>query len=260
MVLADISGFTKFMKLHTITVAHAKQIIVKLLESIVTTAMPPLKLIEIEGDAVFFYAACYRDESELDQLLAEAKAQIIGFFRSFYQTMLELCELQLCICEACASVKDLRLKVVLHAGKVAVEHIQNFEKLFGFDVILAHRLLKNSVPAKEYILMTDPVYRRLGDFYALQPERRRENYEDIGKVDLVVFYPPAELVGNAGLYAGPARKKFLQRLRWYLRLDVIGLLDVLGIRKLPGRFSNLHIKSGISSLLPHKTRRRKIPA
>src|SRR5574342_1110936 len=125
LVLADISGFTKFMKLHAITVTHAKQIIVKLLESIVSTATPPLKLIEIEGDAVFFYAACYENESELDQHIAAVKTQIIGFFRAFYQTMLELCDLQLCICEACAGVKNLRLKVVLHAGEVAVEHIQS---------------------------------------------------------------------------------------------------------------------------------------
>jgi hypothetical protein len=238
LILADISGFTKFMKLHTITVAHAKQIIVKLLEAIVTTAMPPLKLIEIEGDAVFFYAAGY-EEGELDQLWAAVKTQLLGFFRSFYQTMLDLCELQLCLCEACVSVKNLRLKVVLHAGEVAVERIHSFEKLFGLDVILAHRLLKNSVPAKEYILMTEPVYRRLGDFYALQPEKRRENYEDIGKVDFVVFYPPAEMIGAPANAAAPARAKFLQRLRWYLRLDAIGLLDILGIRKLPGRFLNL---------------------
>jgi len=102
LVLADISGFTKFMKLHAITVTHAKQ--------------------------------------------------IIGFFRSFYQEMLKLCELQLCLCEACVSVKASRLKIVLHAGEVAVERIHSFEKLFGIEVIVAHRLLKNSVPAKEYVL------------------------------------------------------------------------------------------------------------
>lgn len=239
LVLADISGFTSFMKLHAITVTHAKQIIVKLLESIVTTAMPPLKLIEIEGDAVFFYAACYQDETELGQYLAAVKTQIIGFFRAFYQTLFELSDLQLCICDACANVKNLRLKVVLHAGEVAVEHIRSFEKLFGLDVILAHRLLKNSVPSKEYILMTEPVYRRLGDFYALQPEKRRENYADLGKIDCVVFYPTAELIGAPGAAIDPSRGNFLQRLRWYLRLDVIGFLDMLGIRKLPGRFLNL---------------------
>ena len=238
LVLADISGFTQFMKLHAITVTHAKQIIVKLLESIVSTATTPLKLIEIEGDAVFFYAACYENESELDQHIAVVKTQVINFFRSFYQTLLELSGLQLCICEACAGVKNLRLKVVLHAGEVAVEHIQSFEKLFGLDVILAHRLLKNSVPSKEYVLMTEPVYRRLGDFYALQPEKRRENYEDVGKIECMVFYPTAELIG-APAAIKPGRAKFLQRLRWYLRLDAIGFLDMLGIRKLSGRFLNL---------------------
>jgi class 3 adenylate cyclase len=239
LFLADISGFTKFMKLHTITVTHAKQIIVKLLESIIKTAMPPLRLIELEGDAVFFYAACYQDEAELDQHIAAVKTQLIGFFRSFYEEMLKLCELQLCLCEACISVKDLRLKIVLHSGEVAVEHIQSFEKLFGIDVIVAHRLLKNSIPAKEYILITKPVYNRLGDFYALKPEIRNESYDGIGRIDYAVFYPPFELIGVAGLHDEPARPNFWSRLRWYLRLDFAGLMDILGIRKLRGKFIHL---------------------
>jgi class 3 adenylate cyclase len=236
LVLADISGFTKFMKLHTITVTHAKQIIVKLLQAIVATAMPPLKLIELEGDAVFFYAACYQDENELDELIAAVKTQVMAFFRSFYKAISNLCELQLCICEACANARDLRLKIVMHAGEVAVEHIDRFEKLFGLDVIVAHRLLKNSVRTKEYILMTRPVYNRLGDFYNLEPEKRRENYDEIGGVEYFVFYPPAEMIGVSRPPRNNARVDFAKRLRWYLRLDIIGLLDILGIRKLRGNF------------------------
>ena len=242
LVLADISGFTKFMKLHTITVTHAKQIIVKLLESIIQTAMPPLKLIELEGDAVFFYAACYQDEAELDQHVGAVKTQIIGFFNSFYREMLKLCELQLCVCEACVSVKDLRLKIVLHAGEVAVERIQSFEKLFGIDVIVAHRLLKNSIPAKEYILMTTPVHRRLGDFHALKPEKRQENYGDIGTVEYYVYYPSAALIGIDGVHEKPALPPPLVKWRWYLRLDWIGLLDILGLRKLRGKFLHLPVR------------------
>jgi len=238
LVLADISGFTKFMKLHAITVAHAKQIIVKLLEAIIQTAMPPLKLIELEGDAVFFYAACYRDETELDQHIAAVKMQILGFFQSFYREMLKLTELQLCVCEACVSVKDLRLKIVLHAGEVAVEQIQAFEKLFGIDVIVAHRLLKNSIPAKEYILMTTPVQQRLGDFHALTPEKRQENYDDIGKVEYFVYYLPAVLIGIDGMHEQSVPPA-LAKMRWYLRLDWFGLLDIFGIRKLRGKFLHL---------------------
>lgn len=238
LVLADISGFTKFMKLHAITVTHAKQIIVKLLESIIQTAMPPLKLIELEGDAVFFYAACFSDETELDKHIAAVKTQILGFFQAFYREMQKLSQLQLCVCEACVSVKDLRLKIVLHAGEVAVEHIQSFEKLFGLDVIVAHRLLKNSVPAKEYILMTTPVQQRLGAFYGLQPEKRQERYDDIGKIEYFVYYPPATLIGTAGVQEESV-PPVLAKLRWYLRLDWLGVLDIFGVRKLRGKFLHL---------------------
>jgi len=158
--------------------------------------------------------------------------------------MLKLCELQLCVCEACVSVKDLRLKMVLHAGEVAIEHIQSFEKLFGIDVIVAHRLLKNSVPAKEYILMTTPVHQRLGDFHALKPEKRQENYDDIGKIEYFVYYPSAELIGIDGVHEKPAAPRSLSKLRWYLRLDLIGLLDIFGLRKLRGKFFHLPLNPG----------------
>lgn len=239
LLIADISGFTQFMMLHKMTTCHAKQIVVKLLEAIVSAAAPPLKLVELEGDAAFFYAACQHDDSELDQHLAAVKTQILNLFRSFYQTLQHLADLQLCICEACAGTQNLRLKIVMHAGEVAVEQIRSFEKLFGLDVILVHRLLKNSVPSKEYVLMTTSVYSRIGDFYQLQPEIRKENCEGIGKIETAVFYPPAELIGLVEIRKEVAQPKFLDKLGWYLRLDWIGLLDILGIRKLPGKFQHL---------------------
>ncbi len=93
--------------------------------------------------------------------------------------------------------------------------------------------------------MTKPVYNRLDDFYELTPEKGQENYDDIGKVEYAVFYPPAELIGVSHTPEENARVMLSQRLRWYLRLDVIGLLDILGIRKLRGRF--LHLPANLSS-------------
>jgi hypothetical protein len=50
------------------------------------------------------------------------------------------------------------------------------------DVIVLHRLLKNTVPDSEYILLTEPAFRFLmppGDYAA-----HRERYDDIGDVPL----------------------------------------------------------------------------
>jgi hypothetical protein len=167
-------------------------VVVELLRAVISVASRPggtLKLAEVEGDAAFFYAIC-REDDDITAELAAIKKQVIGFFRAFYQTLHRLCVFNPCIRNA----QDLRLKVVIHAGEVALEHIHGFDKLFGMDVILAHRLLKNSVPSPEYVLMTDAAYNWLGDFHQLEPERQAQYCEGIGVVETVVIYLPAQLI------------------------------------------------------------------
>lgn len=189
LVIADISGFTQFMKSHANAGDHAMLVVVELLRAVISAAAPPLKLAEVEGDAAFFYALC-PENGDSKAELAAVKKQVKGFFRSFYQTLHRLCALYPCARNA----RDLRLKVVIHAGEVALEHIHGFDKLFGMDVILAHRLLKNSVPAQEYVLMTESAHNWLGDFYQAQPERQTEYCEGIGVVETVVFYLPPQWI------------------------------------------------------------------
>ena len=52
LLLADIVGYTTFMRLHRINLAHSQDITQRLLEAMVD-AVPSLRLVEIEGDAVF---------------------------------------------------------------------------------------------------------------------------------------------------------------------------------------------------------------
>jgi uncharacterized protein DUF2652 len=54
LFIADIGGDTRFMKLHEMSLAHAQDHIARLLEAVIE-ASPTLKLIELEGDAAFFY-------------------------------------------------------------------------------------------------------------------------------------------------------------------------------------------------------------
>jgi len=189
LVIADISGFTQFMKSHENDANHAMQVVVELLRAVISAAAPPLKLAEVEGDAAFFYAIC-KEDGDATRELAAIKKQVMSFFRSFYQTLHRLSAFNPCARNA----QNLRLKVVIHAGEVALEHIHGFDKLFGMDVILAHRLLKNSVPSPEYVLMTEAAYNWLGDFHQLEPERQTEYCEGIGVVETVVIYPPAQLI------------------------------------------------------------------
>ena len=56
LLLADIRGYTRFMRLHRMNLAHSQDITRRLLEAVVDAA-PELELVEIEGDAAFLYRA-----------------------------------------------------------------------------------------------------------------------------------------------------------------------------------------------------------
>jgi hypothetical protein len=66
----------------------------------------------------------------------------------------------MCSCEACRQIGTLRVKFVAHVGEIATQKIRKRTKLVGIDVIAAHRMLKNSVPVPEYILLSDTMYER----------------------------------------------------------------------------------------------------
>ena len=56
LVIADIGGYTRFMKVHRINLAHAQHIVARLLEAVIDGAGRKLMLAKLEGDAAFFYA------------------------------------------------------------------------------------------------------------------------------------------------------------------------------------------------------------
>jgi len=45
---------------------------------------------------------------------------------------------------------------VVHGGAFDTQEIAGRKELIGFDIVVAHRLLKNSVPMREYALVTTP--------------------------------------------------------------------------------------------------------
>ncbi len=86
-------------------------------------------------------------------------------------------------------VRDLRLKAVLRVGEAVFKKIRQFEELAGEDVIVIHRLLKNFIPAAEYILMTEPFYALVGDPPGMTHSVSVEQYEDLDAVSAHVFRP-----------------------------------------------------------------------
>ncbi|MBI3241659.1 MAG: DUF2652 domain-containing protein [Chloroflexi bacterium] len=191
MVLADISGYTRFMKMHTVSLLHAEAIIAELLEAVIDHTEHPLTLSKLEGDAAFLYAML--DESSDGRAAAqEVVQQVTAFVDAFKAKERALIACNVCACEACNNIGQLKLKAFLHVGQTAIKKIRQFEELGGEDAIVIHRLLKNSIPGKEYIVMTDAFYELSGGLTGQTPEGRTEECEGIGPVPIRVYYPIGE--------------------------------------------------------------------
>ena len=55
-VIADISGYTRFIVSNEKSLAHSQIIIRELISTLIEEIKLPLSLIRIEGDAIFLYA------------------------------------------------------------------------------------------------------------------------------------------------------------------------------------------------------------
>jgi hypothetical protein len=223
------------MKYQAISISHSKQIVVKLLKAIMQASKPPLKIAELEGDAVFFYARA--NGKDLSTVATQVKAQIAGLFEAFTRELGSINALRTCTCNACHQATNLQLKQVMHAGKCELEKIERFEKLFGLDVILVHRMLKNSLPANEYLMMTRIVYDYIGDFFGILPERHKESFEGVGEVETLVFYPkqfPQELSAPMPAASSPGKK-----IRWRYELTKNTIMEWVGLSKLKRSFKSV---------------------
>jgi hypothetical protein len=240
LLVADISGYTDFVRQHARSASHARQIVVRLLKSMISESGPPLTVGELEGDAVFFYAL--GDEQEFPVMAKQVKDQIPRFFRAFTKALKVLSTEPRCSCEACSSVGSLRLKQVVHTGEVAVEQIDRFEKLFGLDVIVVHRMLKNTVPAKEYLMLSEAAFKTFKGFFDLEPERRIEDLDGVGEMPMMVFYGDQLQAMQRDLEEreGPIPEPTLfEILRWKIGVKARTLVDLLTNRDLRARSRGL---------------------
>jgi hypothetical protein len=146
LILADISGYTYFVG--GTVLEHGKLWTARLLDLIAQRITPRLRLSAIEGDSLLFYGKMSAPDDTLVPLLVDTYHE----FRRLAQTI-DPCTG--CACDACDSGKDLQLKYIVHAGSFVEQSVAGLVQLYGHDVNLAYRLLKNHIPAKQYVFVTD---------------------------------------------------------------------------------------------------------
>lgn len=186
IVLADISGYTQFMLENRTSAVHGQLCINSLIEAILEQVDIPLILQEIEGDAVFLYARNPGSEAQWRAMLEEIGSKLMNFFDAFIARNGVTIESTPCGCAICRNSDQLGLKVVVHVGEAVFHEVAGRPQVSGPDVILAHRLLKNSIPSNEYLLLTEPAFDWLGPHLSGQFEKHEESYEGFDRVSLRV--------------------------------------------------------------------------
>src|SRR5437899_936828 len=138
LLLADISGYTEFLT--GTELEHAHEIIRELTALIRERLAPPMRFVKREGDAVFCYANAetFRDGERLVELIEAC-------YFDFSNRLLDMARATTCRCKACAAIGSLGLKFLAHYGSFVIERDEGREDLAGPAVILAHRLLKNTI-------------------------------------------------------------------------------------------------------------------
>jgi hypothetical protein len=241
LILADISGYTRFMLANATALIHAQMVITKLLEEIIREAEIPLEVKEVEGDAVFIYAIKPDDEATWDETRRVIGRKLFSFFDAFARGIVVGSEFALCSCPSCQNIDQLKLKVVVHSGEAVFHKVGRFSDLSGIDVILAHRLLKNSIPSAEYVLMTESAYRDLELQTHAEVSEGVEHYEGFGEIRTYTYpiegvtAPTAEAIGR--LYEDRGRA-FATGLRM-LAKGYIGQFQILLDTRAARRYSNI---------------------
>lgn len=183
ILIADISGYTRFLTESELEHAHA--IIRELMNLIREHMGAPVQVIRSEGDALFGYVPTDAlDDAPWLLDLVEAT------YHSFKDRLFQVEVASTCTCNACKNVQELDLKFFAHHGEFIVEDLGGGRPdLSGPEVILAHRLLKNRFVEKNdilaYFMVTDAIFEALGS-----PEgaiSHSESIEHFGDVQLHVF-------------------------------------------------------------------------
>ena len=199
IVVVDISGYTSFVKAHNasknsnlfkkfldkINDGHGELIISDLLETVINELDGTLTINKLEGDAALFYAL----PKNTNEFSIKLIKKLLTSIEVFNKRINELLFVQSCPCTPCKNMVNLKLKCFVHYGEFLIKKIRNFEEIAGQDVIILHRLMKNSINSNEYILFTEKASKVSSLKNLKNLEKRKEIIDDFGKINIQVFYP-----------------------------------------------------------------------
>ncbi len=194
LLIADLSGYTGYLV--GSEPEEAPLIAADLVQTIVDQFAGDYELAGLEGDAVFVHAPLEGTSGE------SVLAGIASCYGAFRRRIESVRQATTCTCKACQLAPDLDLKFFVHVGTTVRQRIGGRDELAGRDVILVHRLLKDSAPAtaglRSYVLLTDAAVRAL----EIEPaasglEIVRQSYEHFGEITAYAGVPSDLWLGSS---------------------------------------------------------------
>ncbi|WP_432410860.1 DUF2652 domain-containing protein [Rasiella sp. SM2506] len=182
--MPDISGFTDFV--NNTEVEHSIHIISELLEILLDNNTIHLKLVEVEGDALFMYTTDIPNYEELTQ-------QMTTMHEAFHKHTQSYDSMRICNCGSCMTTTNLKLKFFVHFGGLNFITVRHIVKPYGSEVIKIHRLIKNTIPSNEYILFTNSIYELYRDDIGEDWNKKKEIH-DLKSINF--FYKNLETVND----------------------------------------------------------------
>ena len=177
ILIPDISGFTEFMTNTELT--HASHALNYLIDAILQAVGEAYEVAEIEGDAVLLIKKGPPPSKK------EIRDICLKIFHAFHYQRKWMQQHTICPCGACQAIINLSLKFIAHYGPLGEIKVGRFVKPSGPEMIVAHRLLKNSINNSEYLLLTEKLLQMIPDADDAEMEwvRSSEEYPSIGKVE-----------------------------------------------------------------------------
>ncbi len=182
LLIADISGYTAFLT--SSEQDHANPILQSLLTSLVEQVGEPLQFWRMDGDAVLAYSTAEKFPSgETFLTICE------NFYNSFTSLKRDIVANTSCSCRACANVKNLDLKILVHYGSFDEMKFGPMTDISGSDVILVHRMAKTNVKIdtgiSSYALFSQAAVDAMNIDAALKPYS--QSIEHFGDVSMRVY-------------------------------------------------------------------------
>lgn len=282
LVIADVGGYTSYLR--AVELEHATDVLSDLLGTIAEVLGAVVPVAKLEGDAVF----CAGGDPP-----ADAKAvfgAVADTYVAFRRRQRAIAIATSCGCEACRRIPDLELKFVSHRGRFAFHDVAGRTEVVGPDVVVTHRLLKNSVVERTgisgYALLTEAAAAGLdvpGLVAYIEP------YEDVGEIAVEVadlearwqaedartvvrVAPEQALIVHEAVVAGSraavwhAQTDAVAQMEWRVGIDRYDITDPDGTRGVGSRAHCVHGKTTIEQEIldwkPHDylTYRERNPA